>query len=404
MMADKAADMVGVNTHINYTGSIYDKRYSDIIKPRLVELGVRHIRDNAGDSSTVKDRFIDLAQSGVRVLIINHQTSKHGWVKEMNSRVPGLQVVEAVEPTNEADIMGPSGANYIDHLRNFIPSLDDNYKSDPATRDLPFLGPSFANNRDRANELLAAWPQAGNYMDYANVHDYSGRDPEGQFGGGWGQSLDASLSRAQLGTDRAVWSTENGYKMSCSKKGHPAVTQKAAAKYLPRQLLSHLNRNASRLYIYQLINNSEDFGLLNDDGSPRQQFTAVKNFISLFKDPGTPFTTEKLDYTIRRRGQADSDDLASIQRSELQKRDGRFYLVLWQGVPSSEATEADSGIGDIEPPRRNLKVKLDTKITSARIYEPSFSAHALSTHSDPDGIRTLSVSVPDHLLVVELKP
>ena len=73
MMADKAANMVGVNTHLNYHGTVYVNHFEDLIKPRLIELGVRHIRDNPGGpfDMTTKQRFIDMSRLGVRVLLAN---------------------------------------------------------------------------------------------------------------------------------------------------------------------------------------------------------------------------------------------------------------------------------------------------------------------------------------------
>ena len=34
IMADRAADAVGVNTHVNYSGTIYDTAFASIIRPR----------------------------------------------------------------------------------------------------------------------------------------------------------------------------------------------------------------------------------------------------------------------------------------------------------------------------------------------------------------------------------
>ncbi len=42
--ADAFVDSIGVNTHLDYTESPY-ARFNDLIKPKLKELGVRHIRD-----------------------------------------------------------------------------------------------------------------------------------------------------------------------------------------------------------------------------------------------------------------------------------------------------------------------------------------------------------------------
>ena len=63
-------------------------------------------------------------------------------------------------------------------------------------------------------------------MDCANVHSYCGRDPEGAGGGGYGIALSDALTRQQMGSGKPVWASENGYKMSGSSNGHPAVTQR----------------------------------------------------------------------------------------------------------------------------------------------------------------------------------
>ena len=152
-----------------------------------------------------------------------------------------------------------------------------------------------------------------------------------------GHQPDRCTRRQRYGSTKPVWATECGYKQSGSQSGHSAVTSRAAAKYLPRTFLSHLQRGAPRVFIYQLINNnSEDFGLLNNNGSPRLQFTAVKNFIALFQDRGASFTPGTLSYTL-------GGSLTGIQQMLFQKRDGRFYLAVWQGVPSSRSPLPTAG-------------------------------------------------------------
>ncbi|HEX8539002.1 MAG TPA: hypothetical protein VF664_16145, partial [Cystobacter sp.] len=42
--ADAFVDSVGVNIHLHYTDKVYAQAYSTIIKPRLQELGIRHVR------------------------------------------------------------------------------------------------------------------------------------------------------------------------------------------------------------------------------------------------------------------------------------------------------------------------------------------------------------------------
>ena len=398
LMADVAADVPGINTHINYLQATYATKFTTITKPRLLELGVRHIRDNpGGDKDNVtKGRFIELAKAGINVLFAASDTSDRlDYVKSLNGS--GTFVVDAVEPPNERD--NAWGSSMPSRMREFMISMYGRYRSDPATRNIVVLGPSFANTKESANKLRTYFPDAANYMTYGNAHSYpGGREPEGAYGGGWGIPLADALARQRMGASKAVWASECGYKMSGSKSGHYAVTQRAAAKYLGRQMLSHLRNNAPRLYKYQLLNdNSENFALLNNDGSPRLQFTALKNFIQLFKDPGASFTPGTLAYTL-------GGTLTSINQMLFQKRTGTFYLALWQGVPSSTVTTSDSGVRDIEPARRPITLNLGMPMKSATVYEPAFSANAVQRYANSSGLTSFSLHVPDHLQVIELVP
>lgn len=403
-MADRVADMVGVNTHISFYGTVYDTHFETVIKPRLLELGVRHIRDSPSVATepVVKSRFIDLAKSGVRTLMINWPVPDlgHAYVKALNAQA-GLQVVEAVEPPNERDITWfyyNFGADWPAKMRDWMTRNYPLYKNDPATANITVLGPSFANTRDSAQILARVFPNAAAFMDAGNLHNYSGVHPEGPWGGGWGLSVADSLQRYRsLSGSKPLWVTENGYKQSGFIEGHPAVTPRAAAKYMPRQLLTQFQQGVQRYYIYELMNETyEDFGLLNNDGTPRPQFRAVKNLIALFKDQGASFSTGSLDYQLL-------GDLSSIYSSLFQKRNGRFYLALWQGVPSASGTR-DSNLRNLEPPARSLTLNLATKITQARVYQPSFSTLPTSTYRAASGLASIPLFVPDHVLVVELIP
>ncbi len=397
-MADGLASLVGVNTHVNYSGTVYDQAFYSIVKPRLIELGVRHIRDNPGadTNATVKSRYVELARAGIRLTMVtwNSQDFDLDYVKSLNGS--GTSVVEAVEPPNERD--NAWGSSWPQQMRSYMLKMYPRYKADQATKGITVLGPSFAKTRDSAPLLRSVFADAASYFDCGNTHDYSGCNPEGSTGGGWGLTLADAIGRQRFGSTKAVWATENGYKMSGAQRGHSTVTQRAAAKYLPRQFVCHLVNNSPRLFIYQLMNHDEeDFGLLDRAGNRRQQFHAVKNFIALFKDPGSAFTTGQLSYKL-------SGSLTNVRQLVAQRRDGRFYLILWQPLRSSVDAPSDTQTDDIEPPRASVTITLGTKIKSARLFEPSFSGNPLRTYTSTDALSILSVQVPDHLLVVELTP
>ena len=396
--ADNAASVPGVNTHINYLGSTYAKSFSTVTKPRLLELGVRHIRDNPGGASdsVTKGRFIELARAGITVLFAASDTDDRlSYVKALNAS--GGKVVDAVEPPNERD--NAWGAAMPARMRDFMISMYGRYRADAATRNVTILGPSFANTRDSANKLRAYFPTAANYMTVGNAHSYpGGREPDGRYGGGWGITLADALARQRMGSSKPVWASECGYKLSGSRSGHHAVTERAAAKYMGRVILSHLGAGAPRLYKYQLLNdNAENFALLNNDGSPRMQFLALRNFMRLFADPGPSFEPGTLAYSW-------SGSLTGIKEVLFQKRNGTFYLVVWQAVASSTVTTTDSGVRDIEPARRALTLDLGMRMRAATIYEPAFSPNPVQRLASGTGLTSLSLRVPDHIQVVELVP
>jgi hypothetical protein len=403
-MADNAADMVGVNTHISFKGTVYDTGFETIIKPRLLELGVRHIRDSPGPAgdSVVKSRFIELARSGIRTLMINWPERNQGldYVRELN-QTAGFTVVEAVEPPNERDITWQYydfGPEWPARMSEYMSVMYPAYKGNSATANITVLGPSFANTRDSALRLAGVFPEATTRMNVGNLHNYSGLNPEDSQAGGWGLSLPDSLQRYRaLAGSKPLWVTENGYKQSGSVAGHPAVTSRAAAKYFPRQFLMHLKHDVRRFYIYELINEVwEDFGLLDNNGAPRQQYWSVKRFIGLLKDPGPSFNTSSIDYQL-------IGDLTNIYTALFQKRNGKFYLVVWQGVASVKGAQ-DAALEDIEPPARRLTLGLASRMTQARIYQPLVSMRPQTSYSNPQGITSIVLSVPDNILVVELMP
>jgi hypothetical protein len=170
-------------------------------------------------------------------------------------------------------------------------------------------------------------------------------------------------------------------------------------KYIPRLFFEYFNRGIERTYLYEFIDSYPNpqrderdlhFGLLRNDGTEKPAYVALKNLIDLLEDPGPDFETGSLDYSL-------SGNTADVHRTLLQKRDGRFYLVLWQEV-SSYDLEAKRDISVVD---RKVTLTLDRSISEAVIYRPNRSATPLEQHSSP---RRLTLDVPDELLVVELTP
>ena len=408
LASDIAADAIGVNTHINYTGSIYDTHYGDIIQPRLAELGIRHIRDHFGNA-TVNSRFQELAHNyGIKLLLINNDGGTDlentlQEVKRLNAITPAKSVVEYIEPANERD-NGWKKADESgdwDRLCTYMQNYYNVFKNDPATTHIPLLGPSFANTRNSAVSFSGVCVNVNSILDKGNTHIYSGLYPESSIAGGWGISLEQAIANYEkLCGDKPIIDSETGYKMSSGQPGHPAVSQRTAAKYSPRLVLSRIMKRFERIYFYQLINNSEDFGLLNSDGSPRLQFISLKNFISLMSDPGDDFVPGTLTFNL-------NGDLKDIEHLVFQKRDGRFYLVVWQSVNCSSDGTSNNNYKDINNPERKITLVFPEKISSVKQYRPSFESMPDGSGLNPVAVNTniasIELNVPDHILVIEIK-
>lgn len=392
VQSDKAADIVGINTHLYYGGTPYVDRYNDIIKPRLLESGIRYIRDGNALNSLMDTRLRDLRASGIKTSLYNDNrfgleisTRTKDRVKALNSD-PNNQVVDMLEGQNEPDCGNVSHTDQ----KNAMVSIWNLFKNDPATAGIPIAGSSFCNTRSSPGNLAASVGTMGQYMNLGNLHSYSGAThPEGSQGGGWGFSMDAAMAEyRKLSPNDPQVVTEFGFHNDLNGGSHPGVSQRAAAKYLPRTFLTYLRKGIKRAYIYQLINTGEDFALLNDDGSPRLQFNSVKNFIKLFGDAGADFTPGSLGYTL-------SGNTANVDSMLLQKRDGRFYLVLWMAVNSFNTT-TDT---DVNPTPQTVKVTFDSPVKSAAVYKPMIDLIPRSTHTNPSSVDVL---VYDHLQVVEV--
>jgi hypothetical protein len=419
--ADRFVDSIGVNTHVMFDGSNYAAHFPDWVKPRLVELGVRHVReDQGGCSAAAKARVKDLAAAGMRATLTT-SSDPGAALADVRDCTGALDaagaVVEAVEAANERD--GPwwsNAAAWAPWQRKLHDLL---VGTGPATWESNFaasvriFSPPLANAAAAPGTLNGAFPgstraaraaAAGSYYEYVNGHFYPAGDyPEGPGGGGYGQAFGASLDvlRANLGPRLPAVVTEFGYKQCDPQPGHPFVTQRAAAKYIPRYLFQAFGRNVRYAYLYALLDGpgggsaAECFGLVDGLGAPKQAFTALKGTIALLEDPGAAFAPGSLDYQI-------AGAATNVRTALLQKRNGVFYLVLWLAVDGSTGGDGRTPAGDLEPAPVALTLVLGKAASAVTIHRPTFGEAPVRVAGA--SITRVPVSVRDHVTVVEITP
>ena len=366
-------------------------RYDELIRPKLKELGIRHIRDEARPKQKhMHHKFNDLATIGIKSTLIMdprwNVTPKNAVI--LAKKMAGA--IEAVEGPNEWDLhpdLEYQGKDYPQGVRNFQADLYKAIKADPATAHLPVLSPSVSESEHITQLGKVA-------CDISNIHSYprAGKLPS--------HKLDEEWIPAAKGTcdSASIIATESGYHNAVNKYG---VSEQASAKYLPRLFLEYFNRDIQRTYIHQLLDlkpNPEadrpgwHYGLLRYDGSPKPAFFALKNLIALLQESDRVKTDslslKSLDYKL-------VGNTTEIHHTLLQKQNGNFYLILWQDVLSYDV----SAKKDILVAPQSVKLILKTQIEKATAYQPVQSLQPLKQYTKTQQI---NIQVPDHPLVLEL--
>ena len=99
--ADPFVDSIGVNTHLDYTGTPY-ARFDDIVKPKLQELGIRHIRDGVHLHEELLDKLQELSQLGIKSNLV----FGNDFDTVVAIALAASGSIEAVEGPNETDLEG----------------------------------------------------------------------------------------------------------------------------------------------------------------------------------------------------------------------------------------------------------------------------------------------------------
>ena len=317
--ADKFVDSIGVNTHPWYE---WDK-----IKPKLRELGIRHIRETRGEAALYQELY---NQYGINITLIG-EPQVYGIDDLIN-------FVKQVGPEKFAALSGPNEpslfirGDWVNIARNAQESLWNRFKSDPITKNIPMISSPAIVFPQEAQGI----GNVSQWCDLADIHLYqAGHHPERQ-GGEWGTLAWAFKEiRDVIAPGKPTIITETGYHNTRQTEGHVGTPDLGVvAKYIPRLYLHHWKSGVVRSFVYELYDEGTDpqeqednFGLLRNDYSNKPSFDAVKNMIALLSDRGSDFDPANLDYSL-------SGNTDNVETLLLQKRDGHFFLGIWLAVGS----------------------------------------------------------------------
>jgi hypothetical protein len=387
--ADSFVESVGVNVHLGYTGSAYYR--IEKVRAALAELGARYIRDGVGlDRPDVYARMRALAADGVRVNLIVGDPQRRWGIGTLAQQLEMIDrelrpAAASLEAPNEYDNQGDP--RWAAALGDYQRRLWAGANARPGLARLPVIGPSLVSGE--SHDQLGA---LGRWMDEGNIHPYPGGDPPDR-----DSHLEEELEMAaKVAGDRPVQATESGYHNSLGETGHLPASERAAGVYMPRLFLDYFRRGIRRTFAYELIDaagdrdRSEDsrFGLLRSDFSEKPAFTAMKRLIALLADRGPAFRPGSLGFSLR-------GALPSTRWLLLQKRDGVFYLVLW----NQASVWSPRRRVDLDPPDRRVTLALEQPIARADLYRPNDSAVPVRTAR---GLTELTLPVSEEITVVRL--
>jgi hypothetical protein len=309
-------DSIGVAVHLEYVDTSYARQPQ--VFERIRELGVRHLR--AGTplrSPPLENGLREAARLGLRATLVSDlERVAPAEGVAAGIRTMGRQV-EAFEGPNEPDIFGPP--DWRKRLAAYMPSLRLAARAGAA--NVPVIGPSFV---DSANyEALDL-----DTFDVVSFHPYPGALPPER-------PLGEQLRRARdVAPGKQVAFTETGYHNAlAATHGQPPTSEAAAAVYLPRALLWAFAAGVERTFIYELLDEKPDpglvdpelhFGLLREDLTPKPAFNAVRNLIrTVLTSPGRASTPPPLPSV---------GSTARIERVALTRSDGSRVVALWRPV------------------------------------------------------------------------
>lgn len=353
--ADSLPDSTGVQLHLssstyqnngpNYPALSGEVAGQRAIREALLELGVRHYRDQPFASSSESAVVADLHAHGLTMLAIaGYADGSGGTIASIMSRIASYPAgsVDTITGANEWNGTSAGGGyagwetdDY--HWQQGIWTNRAGYSVNAG---------SLALRKDYAKQVntTTAGPYTG-ICDRGECHQY----PSGWPPSHW---IDTVVSQEQqyVKPVAPVDMTETGYHNGLkSTSGNFPTPEAVAGTYGARLVLEHFREpRVRRVYYYQLLDQGSDVGLTAsekhfglcrwDSGagtsavaktSPSWErkpvFTSIANLLTLAADLGAPFTTKGLRYKV-------TGGDSTLKQVLLEKRDGSHLLCLWRDV------------------------------------------------------------------------
>lgn len=395
----------GMNTDINTGQTIAS------ILAGVQYLGIYNIRDSIF-SEGYAAAFAALAAQGVKL-----HMDFQGWVNPAPSMSDWLKWLKTYLVTPyPGSVVGVSGPNEVDNTGSAFVygGLSGIAAADKAQHDL--------YNGIKADPVLSAipvdmWPMAFPYVsslvaqvgdmtascDRANMHDYYQADNlTSTYGGAPGDmqiQMAGFLGLYQQVCNRSSFvTTESGW----YTPWEPGYNGQGTNEYVQTRLLLNdlfdhaMQPNNKLVYIFDLQWGSADasdpgWGVIHDDGTPKQSGVAIHNLMQILHDPGpnaATFTPSSLNYSVSGMPSASRNFIVA-------KSSGAFDIILWNETSIwNMSTGAQLAI-----PTSTVTVALPAG-SSGGIYSPVQGTAPTASFS---GVSQVKVNLNDAPLIIEVQ-
>jgi hypothetical protein len=365
--SDGLVAMAGYDTHF---GAYAPYTNVSAVKTDLNASGVRHVRD--GSPGTLASGIGYGAALGVDKNNEAYQ-SGNGNFSETQATVdskisaPGVDYIELCgnEQDNDTNIQGTWQQMLATCVTTEMGWINSYY---PNGVPVPVIGPSLVDMVDDTPMLASAYTQYNTTKPpYANFHPGTG-PYQPSYGGietfamqnaasisttgkyfvtefGWSDRKNTTLTETTCGSNPCKKPT--GYIYNRTN----GINESAIVAYDLRALLTWYNNGATRMYFYQFADVPTDcsfgaqgfvtanltptppLGYQNDDCSGsysfsgtvtlKPEYTAVKNYLSLFADPGASFTPPMIPLTVL-------TSSGNVDETVVANRAGTVFVILWR--------------------------------------------------------------------------
>jgi hypothetical protein len=412
--ANRFLDSIGVCSHLTQGLDAEPN-----VATCLTYAGIHNVRDDGSTNPKAIQNFISLhAATGAKFCLLPPSANPADWPTQYDA-VADAGALLAVEGTNEPNNEPPtfegqkSSSTTAMPTAKFQAALYAFAKADSHLMGIPVFGSSESGGYEPDNVGLqyqtiptplpegVLMPAGTAYSDFANTHNYiigngitkpvdniawKAEDPLlnsnwdglfGEYGVTWSKHF-PGYSKAELVALPRVTTETGWYTSNEDNQGQKyAVSLDQQGKLLLNVYLSAVKQGWSYTFVYYLHDSPQgEWGFFGPDYKPKPSARYLHNLTTILADTES-FKPGSLAYSI-------ADEPKTVHDLLLQKKDGTFYLAVWDDRPVGEGTD-------------NVKVDLggDHEVNQ---YDPTVDTTAQSLGK----VSSATLSLSDHPVILEI--